>query len=48
MHIAGWFDFEGIRAAFLAVDYVGISAYVAQSRTDFAVCDMEGIMRKVG
>ena len=46
--IEGWFDLAGIRAAFEAVDYVGISAYVPQSRVDFQPCDMESLMRKVG
>lgn len=44
--IEGWFDMEGIRAAFEAVDFVGISAYVAQESVDFQPCDMERLMEK--
>lgn len=44
--IEGWFDLEGIRAAFDAVDFVGISAYVPQERVDFQPCDMERLMEK--
>ncbi|KAI3426387.1 hypothetical protein D9Q98_008758 [Chlorella vulgaris] len=45
--IEGWFDLPAIRAAFEAVDFVGISAYVAQNSTDFPVCDMEKLMKKM-
>jgi hypothetical protein len=44
--IEGWFDLEGIRAAFDAVDFVGISAYVPQERVDFQPCNMERLMEK--
>ena len=45
--IQGWFDLEGIRDAFDAVDYVGISAYVPQASTNFSACVMEALMEKV-
>ncbi|KAL4423381.1 hypothetical protein ABPG77_004312 [Micractinium sp. CCAP 211/92] len=45
--IQGWFDLEGIRAAFTAADFVGISAYVPQNRTDYATCEMERLMQKM-
>jgi hypothetical protein len=45
--IESWFDLPGIRAAFSAVDFVGISAYVPQRRVDFEPCEMEGLMQRV-
>ncbi|PRW45181.1 hypothetical protein C2E21_6228 [Chlorella sorokiniana] len=43
--IMDWFDMRGIREAFTTVEYVGISAYVPQARTDFQPCDMENLVK---